>query len=108
METAQGQKITFGDIVLIAHNDHYLTVADDHTQLSFQPSDPTGKSQKLLICGKEEEGFYLTFKYAPGFIRLEGSRLVNGAPWPDRTYFSLDGLKSALGVDHLTFYLTEE
>jgi hypothetical protein len=108
METAQGQKITFGDIVLIAHDDRYLTVADDYIQLSFQPSDPTGKSQKLLVCGKEGEGFYLTFKYAPGFIHLEGSHLVNGAPWIDRSYFDLDGLKSALGVDHLTFHLTEE
>jgi hypothetical protein len=108
METAQGQKITFGDIVLISHDDRYLTVADDYTQLSFQPSDPTGKSQKLLICGKEGEEFYLTFKYAPGFIRSEGSHLVNGAAWPDRTYFNLDRFKLALGVDHLTFCLTEE
>lgn len=100
MEYQDGTKVEYGDIVYILSSDgKYVTVEEDETTISLQDYTNNGTKQKILVCGNDKLGdkFYLTFKYSKGFLSYENKVHKSGVPWTERSLYTLDLLKEAVG-----------
>lgn len=111
MEYQDGSKVQYGDIVYILRGDgKYVTVEENETTVSFQDHTNNGQKQKILVCGNDKlaDQFYLTFKYGKGFLKYDNTVLGSGVPWTERSLFSLDLLKQAIGDTAIQVIKTSE
>jgi hypothetical protein len=104
MEYQDGTRVEYGDIITISTKDNkFATVEEDGTTITLKEYVNDGLKQKILVCGNEkfDDKFYLTFKYSKGFLKYDGNVLESGAPWTEKTVFTTDLFKNAIGLDDI-------
>jgi hypothetical protein len=104
MEYQDGKSVEYGDIInIVTKDNNFITVEEDGTTITLKGYINNGLKQKILVCGNKKlnNKFYLTFKYSRGFFKYDDNIFESGVPWTEKTIFSIELLKKAIGLDDI-------